>query len=292
MVLGATWPARRQLAKAAVRSRRCGFMLAELLMGLSTTAMLAVVLGGLMLAVQRADEHTSGLQDATIQARAALERMRYMISQAAVQQLAGQPSRPGLAVVEHRWAVVDLPDVLVVWSGGRQGGLAELGPLSRNPAVSELIVYAADPEDPHRLVEFAFPSATGTIDFEGSSFAQSIRDLLTSSAAEKIVLCDRLRVSPLPGFAWYSAAEPANLRFSVEHSPDDAALAGVTPGSSAWYALPWSQGAVSRESGLRQTRVRVELQVLARATSGQFEADPDTSIPFFDSVSVQYVYQP
>ena len=51
---------------------RHGFTMIELLMAVSITSMLSVVLGGLMMAVQTAHDHSQGLQTATTQATAAI----------------------------------------------------------------------------------------------------------------------------------------------------------------------------------------------------------------------------
>lgn len=272
-------------------AQQAGFTLVELVMSLATTALLIVVLSGLIMAVHRAREHTHGLEDATTQARATLERIRFMISQAGLHEISGQPIQPGLAIVPHRWGVLDMPDVLVVWSGGRQGGLADNGVLDREPLISELIVYGPDPAAPQQLVEFAFPSQTGELSFQASSFDSTILSLLESSAAEKLVLCDRVRVSQLDAYGWFAAATQANVRFQLETTPTAGAIAATSPGSPEWFALPWAQGVVSRLNGLRQTTVQVELQVLTRPPGGPFDDHPDRSLPFYDSVSRRHVYR-
>jgi len=269
-----------------------GVTLIELLMALTITTTLSIVLGGLMLAVQAAREHTEGMEEATAQAQASLERVRYMVAHAGVYQLDGAETVLGLAVVGRAWSSSLLPSILVVWSGGRGGGMAEAGVQSRLPEVDEIVMYSYDESAPSRFVEIIVPGDSTEIDFKAADFDDTILSLISSASAEQLLLCDRLRRSTLSGSPPFSDPGVGNVSFGLEQLPDEASIAAVTPGTQAWNDLVWSQAIVSSDSGMRQATVRMEIQVEPYS----FEAPSTDSIPiaapFFGSASYRYVYRP
>ena len=266
--------------------------LVELLIAMTITSMTSVVLGGLIMAVQTARQHTEGLEEATLQAQASFDRIRFMVSHAGVYQLDGEPTCLGLAVVNHRWSSFDLPDVLVVWSGGRNGGMAEAGLQRRLPGVNELVLYTPDSNDPSRLVEIVVPGNAAAVDFRDPGFANVILSLLRSANAEPVLLCDRIRVSHFSESHDSLASDVGNVRFEVEQTPSDSDLASIAPGTFEWIDLPWAQGIVSSESGLRQASVRMEFQIEPRSHESAGTDFKPIAIPFFASVSYRYAYQP
>ena len=270
---------------------RRGLTLVELTMALTITSMLSVVMGGLVLAVQTAWEHTTGLEDAEVQARAALARIKYMVSQAGTYQQAGQSTWLGLAVIPHKAGNEELPDVLVVWSGGRDGGLSTADIQTRLPRIDELVIYAPAVDKPGHLVEVAIPSDTRDIDFDAIGFDELILALLESPQAEAALLCDRLRVINLADPASLTNRLTAGIRFDLDQTPNNTVLAGVIPGGTDWYDLPWPQGLVSSESGIRQATLRIELQLQGREP-GTATGQSSISLPFFGSASVRYAYAP
>jgi prepilin-type N-terminal cleavage/methylation domain-containing protein len=274
-----------QLTRSA--GGRHGFTMIELLMAVSITSMLSVVLGALMVAVQTAREYSNGLETATTQATATIDRIRYIVSQAGVYRIAGQPTTVGLAVVNHRWASTDLPDVLVIWSGGRNGGLADTGTLYRLPHVDELVIYSPDPGDATRLVEITVPGNTTDIDFRDASFPSDILALIGSNGTERVLICERVRRSSQADLT----VETGNIRFALEQTPPDSELQPAMPGTAAWYGLPWVQGIVSGDSGLRQANIRMELQVTRHEGDSPETDGTTTAIPYFGSASRRYVYK-
>lgn len=283
---------RRVRVAGAICGSRRAVTLLELLMAMTITSMLSVVLGGIVLAVQSARQHTEGLEEATQQADAAMSRIEYMVSQAGVYRVGTNPVTVGLAVVPRRWSYFDLPEILVVWSGGRTGGMAGAGLQTRLPRINELVLYAPDPADPRRLVEITHPGNSASIDFRASGFASTILTLVQSSNAQKTLLSDRIRRSALSGFAGFSSAEAANVRFEMTQSPSDAEIGSTASGTAAWINLPWAGGIVTGSSGLRQANVRIELQVEPRAHDAPGTAEKTIAIPFFGSESIRYVYEP
>ena len=271
----------------ARRRSRCAFTLVELLMSVTITSMVSVVLGALMMAMQTAWEHTQGLETIQSQSRAALDRIQYMIAQAGTYQVSGQPVRIGVGVVERTVSGTQLPDVLVVWSGGRSGGQVEAGLLTRLPVVSEVVFYAADRTDPTRFSEIMLPTNASSLDFAASNFATTVTTLLTSTSAERVLLCDRVRTSLLTG-----GNLVPNVRFEMFESPTATELSGISPGTSAWNNLKWSGGIVMSDSGLRQATVRIELQLERRVNVPARTTASPTAVPFFGSASYRYVYRP
>ena len=120
-----------------------------------------------------------------------------MVSQTGVYDLVGQPTRVGMAVVPRPVGTNSIPDVLVLWTGGRSGGMSANGVLNRLPIVGELLIYTWDSKRPNQLLEVAFPGQTASFDLAASDLATTVSNLLNSATAEKISLCDQLRQSTL-----------------------------------------------------------------------------------------------
>jgi hypothetical protein len=263
--------------------------------------LMTVVLAGMSNAVNSAWTYTKGVEITEQQAAGAFDRIKYMLAQTGTYRLTGQPPRLGLAVVTRTVGSATIPDVLVLWTGGRNGGMAALGTQARLPIASELLVYTPDSGSPSQLLEVAFPSSVNNIDFSATDFATTITTLLASSTADRIPLCDHLRVSAL-STTTTTTTVPATtatsgtsqsvgcVHFDLVWTPTDAELASATVGSSPWYQLNWPQGAVGSRSGMRQATLNLELQIEPDgvvAGAGSINA-----IPFFDSGSVRYVYEP
>lgn len=185
---------------------RLGFTLPELLISMVILSMMSVVLAGMSHAVNSAWTYTQGVESTEQQAAAALGRMKFMVSQSGTYRLNGQPARLGMAVVNRTVGSTSIPDVLVLWTGGRDGGMAALGTQTRLPVASELLIYSGSSGSPNQLIEVAFPGNTAVIDFLASNFTDTITALLASATAERIPLTDRLRVSSLSTSA--SAVSP------------------------------------------------------------------------------------
>ncbi len=272
-------------ARRGLFTRARGITLAEIVMAMMITSLLAVVMGGITSAVQSAREHVEGVEEATMQAEAAIERIRYMTSNIGTYEITGEPVTAGIAVVNRAAGLAYVPDVLVIWSGGRSGGMAAEGLLTTLPKVNELVMYLPDPDSPDTLVEVTIPANSTTIDFRSAGFESAVQTLLISGGLDKAPLCKLLRTVELEGSMWGAAW------FDVTQTPNESALV-ATPGTSQWNALPWAQGIVSSTSGCRQVTVRVELQVKARSYDNPGVDSSATSIPYFGSASYRYEYHP
>ena len=316
---------RRTAFRIATTSGRRGMTLAELLIAMAIMGLMTVVLAGMSHAVNSAWAYTKGVESTEQQAAAAFDRIKYMLAHTGTYRLTGQPSRLGLAVVPRTVGSATIPDVLVLWTGGRNGGMSALGTQTRLPVASELLAYMWDSTNPSQLLEVAFPSSTNSIDFAATDFATTITSLLSSLTADRIPLCGHLRVTSLSattttpttaapttgttflplGGLYGPSISPTPItttstidvsqslgcaRFDIVWTPTDAELATATVGSTLWYQLKWPLGAVGSRSGMRQATLNLELQIEpdgVDAGTGSINA-----IPFFDSGSVRYVYEP
>ncbi len=261
-------------------------------MAMSISSMLIVALGGIVTATQSAWEHTQGIEDSQAQTTATFDRIKMMVSQAGVYQVNGQPPQVGLAVVTHSWTYFDLPDTLVVWTGGRNGGISDQGVLTRLPNINELLVYTIDPNDSHNIVELAFPDVDLSIDFNDFFFDYSIRYLIDSNYAESVLLSNRVKSSQYVLSGRPLRQSTGNLRFEIVKTPSDASLSGVSSGTSAWMSLPWPQGTASSSTGLRQITVYFETQFETMERSALNDINSSTALPFFGSSSRYYAYTP
>jgi Tfp pilus assembly protein PilV len=214
---------------------RSGLTLAELLISMTILSLMAVVLAGMSNAVNSAWSYTQGLEEADLGSRAALERISYMVSQTGVYKVPGQPTRLGMAVVSRTAGSTSVPDVLVLWTGGRNGGLATQGVQSRLPKIGELLIYTWDAAHPNVLLELAFPNQTAPFDFAASDLSSTVTQLIASNMAERMPLCERLRVST------QSSAQTETTSPGTSFSSgffDSSGYTGYPGGSPSW---PFSQ---------------------------------------------------
>lgn len=270
---------------------RAGFTLIELMSSLVILTMTVTVLSGLILAISQAWDHSNILEESRQQAQATMSRIRWMVQQSGTYRVSGQSTTLGVGTVSQTWLFYQAPSVLVVWSGGATGGMADLGVQSRLPVASELVVYAPDAQSPSKLVELTFPGNSTTVDFRAAGFATVVGTLMTSPNRKSVKLCERLRVTASQDFAMYGAPSIGNVRFEVAYSPTDAQIAGASPGSQNWNDLPWAQGMVGADNGLRSFNVRIELLLERDPAKPQTSDGFTTALPFFGSANRRYVFQ-
>ena len=261
-------------------------------MAMSITGLLAVVLSGLTVAVQTGWEQTHGVSDVALQARAVLDRVKYSVGQAGLYKISGQSTLLGLAMVERTRSLYKLPEVLVVWCGGRNGGMTAQGVLGRLPLASELLLYSPDPVNPRRLVELAFPTNNTPIDFAAADFATRILGLVDGGTAEPLLLCDKLRTSELTLFTGGAKALVGNLRFALDRTPTNSEVAAAAPGTAAWAGLMWAQGIYGGDFGMRQAGLRIELQLEPLPDRRADATGATTAMVFYGSCAMRYVHVP
>ena len=273
-------PRRCDIPRAPARS---GMTLIELMVAASVMSLVAVVLAGIVTALDTARSHVEGLHEATALGRFAVGRIHDAVNRTGTYRIGTNETVPGIAVVAND----DRPEILVLWTGGRETSLAETSPLARLPRANELVIVTSDPADPRQLIELVVPTATDNVDFTASTFATRVRQLIGSTSAEKVTLCDRTRVLRWP--ATESGAVVAAVRFEWEASPSSSQIAATTPGTAEWRALPWAGGVSTSNSGLRQIALRIELQVVNYGAPAADVATP--SLPVFGSAVRRYLHR-
>ena len=169
--------------------------------------------------------------------------------------------------------------------------MADLEVQSRLPVASELVIYAPDAQSPSKFVELTFPGNSTSVDFRAADFSTVVASLMNSSNRKSVTLCDRLKVTTGDEFGMYGIPSIGNSRFEVAYSPTDDQILMVSPGSQNWNDLPWAQGMVGADNGLRSFNVRIELLLERDPTKPQTDNGFTTALPFFGSANRRYVYQ-
>lgn len=277
---------RRGQFPRSARKIRAGFTLIEMMISMSILSFAAAVFGGLMLAISAAWDHSTALEDSRRQAQTSLSRIKWMIQQSGTYRISGRSTQLGLAVISTSWGSYQAPTGLVVWSGGTNGGMNSQGLQSRLPKASELVVYVPD-TNPSRLVEVTFPGSSIDVDFQASSFVGTVQSLMASASRRTILLCDRLHATTASG----SSSSTGNIRFELMASPTDSQISAVALGSQGWNDLPWGQGLVSADGGLRTANVRIELLLDPDPNKITTDNGYSTAVPFLGSANRQYVFQ-
>lgn len=227
----------------------------ELMLASAIVASLMLALAVMSDAVYRGGEHSQGYGLAVQHARVVIDRINRTVREA----VANDNNFPGVLVVSEAVDGYEFPDALVVWSP-KDGGPAN-DPAGW-PLVSELVVYAPNPNDPHELLEI-----TDREDFTPTDKQTAWRDLVDSMIARdrgrKTLLTDLLRTAQTR--AGDPSSERAALRFVVHCPP--------TP---------------SAQAGLQQSWVRYEMQLLPGREISANNAGAMPARPFFGSAAVYY----
>lgn len=259
---------------AVSRTRRTGLTAVELLMAVATLAMVLAAAATLSSAVHVGYEHSHGVGTATQHARVALDYIRRAVLTAQAAE-----TDPGVAVVESWEGSWRFPDVLVVWSP-ESAPINPLGP----PLVRELLVIAPDPRDPRQLVAVRDPAdaqPAPLADLNSGTWPARIGALLRSRTARRVVLTDRLHTAVGP-----SGTTRGAVRFELRLAPTAAQWDAYRSGKLGWNDLPWPLGWYSSRTGMRQTWVRMELQLSAGQQPSTDSQPP--ALPFFGSAALYY----
>ena len=272
---------------------------------MTVLGLVGVVGLGLTTAALTARDHATGTAACAAQARAASERVRDAVSRAVVVPL---PEGGTAACV----VAVNVPDGgdgdgsggtrfdgigtrLVVWCGGRgrPAPTAE-DAAGRPPRAEELLIFAADPARPWRLVE-AWPEGDAApVDLRAADLPRVVDDLLAGGACVPLTLCDRVRVADKS-----NPAKAGCVRFAVAATPSADALGHAADDpdpAAARDRLPWAGGVRGAGWGLRTVRVRacVQLTPLAASTSSEGDvrpARPSAATPFFAAAARTYRHE-
>lgn len=266
------------LRPCAGRPAPSGLTFIELMLAIAIMATVLGTLGAVGLGVQRSYEYTAGYGDAVQHARVTLERIIRTANQARANE-----QFPGFIVVPRFAAGVRLPDTLVVW---RPAG--EPVDPAGSPRFNELVVYCPDASAPNRLLELTVPGDSRVVPpvSDEAAWRSEIANMQTRNDAQRVVLTELVRTAMLN-----SGASPAlcgAVRFEQRSRPSDAELSQFRAGTVSWSSLTWPQGLFTPSSGVRQSWMRCEIQLMPG--SGWVVNDPAARIalPFFGSAAVYY----
>jgi prepilin-type N-terminal cleavage/methylation domain-containing protein len=253
------------------RPRRAGLTLVELLIATAILALMVAALGALTQAVKVSSEYTLGRTTATQHGRVALSRIT-----AAVSTCYANESFPGAVVFAGVNGSYDYPDTLVVWrpassTPANAGGL---------PLFSEIVVFCPNPNSPNELLEIKAPSDTRAVPAltNTASWNSELTNLKSGTASQKVLLTDLVRTAVPTG----GSSPRAAIRFYVNLRPSASQWASFRAGTVAFNDVPWVQTVYGSQTGLRQTWVSSELQLMPSSTDSRAAT---VAIPFFGSVA-------
>jgi prepilin-type N-terminal cleavage/methylation domain-containing protein len=256
----------------ANRHRR-GLTLLELLLASSVMALFAAVISALALAVQQNSAHNAGVGTVTQHARVSLQRIERAVSESTANE-----HFPGCVAFGETIGSWEIPDTLVVW----RGDIPVANPGGR-PLVSELVIYCPDPYSPNRLLEITapdFPVPAPPLT-NGTEWAMYMSTIKYGDWGNVTELTDQLRAASVDRGHGQCGA----VRFDVTSRPSDQEWANYQGGSLAWEDLTWAQGIHSQQTGLRQTRCGIELQLTIEDGD---ESSEGIVLPFVGSASKYY----
>lgn len=259
--------------------RRRGLTLAELLIATTIMLMIAAAVGTLAATVHSTNSFCQGQVVCAQHARVALNHIDRAVTAATANE-----QFPGCLVVSEQVGTETLPNTLVVWSPmGTPANPAGL------PLVREIIVFAADPEQPNQLVELRL-AADASITPAASDLAawRTLTDRLkTSSTVTKVVLTNRLRTAPLVG-AWNGSLTAPALRgvvwFHRLITPSDAEWTQYRAGTMNWQNLAWPLDRYGATTGTRAVVCQTELQL----APGDMASAAGTTVPFYGSAMIRF----
>ncbi|MBI3839459.1 MAG: type II secretion system protein [Planctomycetia bacterium] len=254
---------------------RRALTLVELLIAMSIVGLMTAALGALAHAVKVSSDYTDGTTNATQQARVAFER----ISSAVNQGLASE-SFPGAIVYADTVGTWTYPDTLVVWHPTG----AAANPTGM-PQFNEIVVYCPNPAIPSQLLEITSPTDTRIVPpvTDWATWSTELTNLKTGATSQKVLITDLLRTAmPSSGTVARGAA-----RFLVELHPTATDWANFRAGTLAFNNVPWVQSIYGSQTGLRQTWVRSELQLMP---GYNLPSDPSgqVAIPFLGSATLYW----
>lgn len=262
---------------------RKGMTLVELLVASSMLLMLAGVIGGLASAVQTSSGYSQGHAEAAQHARVAIERISRDISRATA-----VGDYPGFAVVYDDIGGVKYPETLLVWRPTNGTPANASGP----PLISELVIYCADPKQPQQLLQIRAPQDSRTIPLDASlnqsPWIETIAAVKTDAQSECVVLTNLLRAATVSG---NKAAQRSAVRFVQELQPSADEMTAYRAGTQTWSSLAWPQGMYGTQTGMRQSWLRLELQLMP-GTESRTDATGQQAAPFLGSAALSYQLRP
>lgn len=258
---------------------RDGVTFIELLIALSIMALIAVAMGSISIAVQMSSQYSLSHGMATQHARIALQRMEWAVCGAEANE-----QFPGFTIftetINSTWT---FPDTLVVWQPS--GAAADEEGL---PRFDELVIFCPDPDHPNVLLEIRATGDTRTVPSlsETALWATEIATIKNSNTANRVTLTDLMRSENVSG--GNDTSERGAIRFIQRLRPSKKVWNKYQSDTADWEDLAWVQGIYGSSTGLRQSWLQIELQLVSKTSGGINKAGTTETIPFFGSAALYY----
>ena len=261
----------RWVARSRPKRLRRGMTLIELMAAVVITTLVASVLGTLAYTIQMTSIYSDGQNAALQHSRVTLSRIQRIVNEAHASE-----QFPAAAVFSELVAGVRFPDTLVVWSPA--GTAANPTGL---PLFSELVVFCPKPSAPEQLLEIRAPSDNRQVPAlsNTASWTSELTSLKTGASSRQTLLTELVRVGTIGG------SNRGAVRFEVERRPTATEWASYRAGTTTWDNVSWVQGVHGPRTGLAQTWVRTELQLMP-TRPGTTTLHP--AIAFFGSGAAYY----
>lgn len=241
-------------AQHVADTRRRGLTLVELLLASAVMSIVAGVAGMLAVTVEQGWNAGQAMADGLQNGRVVRERILQRVQQAYCAE-----THPGFAVAVTTEGTYRFPDTLVVWSPS--GTPANVnGP----PKINECIFFCPNPSQPNELLEITAPSDTRDIPLDstlsGSTWLTELETLKSATTSTRVVLTKLLRVAQTN--ASDASTRRGCVRFEQILGPKATAWSSYRGGTLAWSSVPFAQSIRGTQTGLRQARVRFEIQLM------------------------------
>ncbi len=261
--------------------KHSGFTFVEMTLALGIMATLIVAMGVMAQLVFDGEHYNEAYARVVQHARVALERI-----EGNVRQATSNPEYPGALVIEQTIGSWTFPDTLVVWRPETTAADPDGA-----PQIGELVIYSYHPGAPNELWEITDRGNTRTAPAaaDAAAWQTLVESLKTSSTSKKVVLTNRLRTATVDEIGENDARYRRGcVRFEQQMNPTAANWASYQAGTRAWEDLDWTQTIYGPDSGLRQSRVRVELQMTPISSVTEMPSDDLPPVAFFGAASLYY----
>lgn len=257
---------------------RCrGLTLVEVLVSMAIMSMIAVTLASVSLSTSQVTDYTTGQGDGLQHARVVWERIQRIVQESTSAEL-----HAGAVVVYDQIGSYRYPDTLLVWRPPSGTPSNPSGP----PLLREVVMYSTNSDNPNELIEYTNPFNSTQIPFDPavlntSAWRSTLASFKKDNETQKVVLTNLLRVAQPTG----QTSSRGAVRFDVWTNPSRTDLVAYRAGTTLWKNLPWPSVSYDKTCGLRQLRVRVELQISTRGKPGTVDNIGLETLPIFGSVT-------
>lgn len=260
-----------------VSSNRPGLTLVELLIAVSIISLTAIALGTLARATQISAAYVEGHSNAAQHARVTMERI-----QRAVRTGSANETFPGVVLFAETVSGDRFPDTIVVWKPAE--GTTAANPTAL-PKFNELVVFCPNPARPNELLEITSRNDLRTVPALSniSQWTTELNALKSGETSKKVLLTDMLQTARSNS----GSTARACVRFEVSLRPTAAEITSFRNGTLAWDAIAWPQHWYGESTGMRQTWLRMELQLLPSSRADGV-ATASLAIPFLGSAALYY----